>query len=57
MNMNNWAIVGDRGTEFVGSETDIRRIWKKINEGAIQMPGRNPRINYRLLVEIHEVRR
>ena len=53
--VNNWAIVGDRGTEFLGPENDILRIWKKLDDGILTMPGNYS--NYRILVEIHDVRR
>lgn len=55
--VNKWAIVNDCGTHFIGSEEEIKRVWQKIGDGAIRMPG-NPLLNnYQLLVEIHETRR
>ena len=54
---NNWAIVGDRGPELIGPEDEMRRIWKKIDDGTMSMPHSHPLINYRILVEIKDVRR
>ncbi|MGD9679349.1 MAG: hypothetical protein AB7V16_13490 [Vulcanibacillus sp.] len=54
----NWAIHGDHGNGFMGTEEDMRRIWKKLDDGILTMPDPS-RIfpNYRILIEIKDSRR